>query len=204
VQIECLSTTNITVSEIDEQREAAERLESSKYNTNLQRKLPSNSLTPRPSKLLEFIVTDQVKDYLISLGVPNNHQLGFREKRSCLTNLLTSEEWTKPVDERHALAPLSLQSMNYSVVYKCNIDWLIAVEIVILEIAKVFDTITDSNTKWDYVVCMGRYWAGCQLFEQKQNERISQRSSIWVLWCCQLCAAGTSGSIYRRYVRWNY
>jgi len=61
------------------------------------------SLTSVPCKLLKSIIIVQVQDHLKKLGA-NNHQHGFREGRSCWTNLLTLlEDWTKSLDEAYAV-----------------------------------------------------------------------------------------------------
>ena len=107
------------------------------------------SLTSIPCKLLESIITDQVEDYLKNLGVPNNHQRGFRAGRSCLTNLLTSlEEWTKAVDEG------------------------LAVDVIYLDIAKAFDTVPQKRFQhkmrfgWESIGLVVRF------LEQQKNESI--------------------------------
>ena len=57
------------------------------------------SLTPVPCKIMESIVKDDVTEYLEENKLINNSQHGFRQKRSCLTNLLEyMEEVTKTVD----------------------------------------------------------------------------------------------------------
>ena len=65
---------------------------------------PSNyrpvSLTSQVCKVLESIVRDETVGHLIRQKLLNNAQHGFREGRSCLTNLLeTLEEWTKILDD---------------------------------------------------------------------------------------------------------
>ena len=57
------------------------------------------SLTPVPCKIMESIIKDDVTEYLEENKLINNSQHGFRQKRSCLTNLLEyMEEVTKTVD----------------------------------------------------------------------------------------------------------
>ena len=51
-------------------------------------------------KVLESIIRDQLFDHLKSNDLLSEEQHGFREGRSCLTNLLTTlEDWTTYIDE---------------------------------------------------------------------------------------------------------
>ena len=65
---------------------------------------PSNyrpvSLTSQVCKVLESIIVDKIVDHLTANNLLNNAQHGFRQGRSCLTNLLeTIEQWTEILDE---------------------------------------------------------------------------------------------------------
>ena len=65
---------------------------------------PSNyrpvSLTSQVCKVLEKIVRDKIVNHMKENKLFSNSQHGFREGRSCLTNLLeTLEQWTKILDE---------------------------------------------------------------------------------------------------------
>ena len=57
------------------------------------------SLTPIPCKIMESIIKDDVTEYLETNSLINDTQHGFRQRRSCLTNLLEyTEEITKAFD----------------------------------------------------------------------------------------------------------
>ena len=65
---------------------------------------PSNyrpvSLTSQICKVLESIIRDRITEHLKRNNLLNDAQHGFREGRSCLTNLLeTLEQWTEILDE---------------------------------------------------------------------------------------------------------
>ena len=65
---------------------------------------PSNyrpvSLTSQVCKVLESIIRDKIVEHLTENNLLNDAQHGFREGRSCLTNLLeTLEQWTEIIDE---------------------------------------------------------------------------------------------------------
>ena len=65
---------------------------------------PSNyrpvSLTSQVCKVLESIVRKQLLEHLTENNILRDEQHGFREGRSCLTNLLgIMEDWTKIIDE---------------------------------------------------------------------------------------------------------
>ena len=65
---------------------------------------PSNyrpvSLTSQVCKVLESIIRDKIVEHLDKYNLLNNSQHGFREGRSCLTNLLeTLEQWTEIIDD---------------------------------------------------------------------------------------------------------
>ena len=65
---------------------------------------PSNyrpvSLTSQVCKVFESIIRDKLVEHLDKHGLLNNAQHGFREGRSCLTNLLeTLEQWTEIIDD---------------------------------------------------------------------------------------------------------
>ena len=65
---------------------------------------PSNyrpvSLTSQVCKVLESIIRDRIVEHLTENNLLNDAQHGFREGRSCLTNLLeTLEQWTEIIDE---------------------------------------------------------------------------------------------------------
>ena len=65
---------------------------------------PSNyrpvSLTSQVCKVLESIIRDRIVQHLTDNKLLNDAQHGFREGRSCLTNLLeTLEQWTEIIDE---------------------------------------------------------------------------------------------------------
>ena len=65
---------------------------------------PSNyrpvSLTSQICKVLESIIRDAIVKHLNDHNLLNNAQHGFRDGRSCLTNLLeTLEKWTEIIDE---------------------------------------------------------------------------------------------------------
>ena len=65
---------------------------------------PSNyrpvSLTSQICKVLESIIRDRIMEHLKRNNLLNDAQHGFREGRSCLTNLLeTLEQWTEILDE---------------------------------------------------------------------------------------------------------
>ena len=65
---------------------------------------PSNyrpvSLTSQICKVLESIIRDKIVKHLTENNLLNDAQHGFREGRSCLTNLLeTIEQWTEIIDE---------------------------------------------------------------------------------------------------------
>ena len=58
------------------------------------------SLTSQICKVMESIVRDQMLEHLECYDLLSDHQHGFREGRSCLSNLLTTlEDWTKIIDE---------------------------------------------------------------------------------------------------------
>ena len=51
-------------------------------------------------KVLESIIRDRIVGHLNDNNLLNDTQHGFREGRSCLTNLLdTLEQWTEIIDE---------------------------------------------------------------------------------------------------------
>ena len=65
---------------------------------------PSNyrpvSLTSQVCKVLESLVRDHIIEHLSKNDILRDEQHGFREGRSCLTNLLeTVEQWTEIIDE---------------------------------------------------------------------------------------------------------
>ena len=65
---------------------------------------PSNyrpvSLTSQNCKVMESIIRDKIVEHLKRNNLLNDAQHGFREGRSCLTNLLeTLEQWTEILDE---------------------------------------------------------------------------------------------------------
>ena len=65
---------------------------------------PSNyrpvSLTSQVCKVMESIIRDEIMKHLTGNNLLNDAQHGFREGRSCLTNLLeTIEQWTEIIDE---------------------------------------------------------------------------------------------------------
>ena len=65
---------------------------------------PSNyrpvSLTSQVCKVLESIVRDRIIEHLTANNLLSKAQHGFRQGRSCLTNLLeTLELWTKIIDD---------------------------------------------------------------------------------------------------------
>ena len=65
---------------------------------------PSNyrpvSLTSQVCKVMESIIRDEITKHLTRNNLLNDAQHGFREGRSCLTNLLeTLEQWTEIIDE---------------------------------------------------------------------------------------------------------
>ena len=69
---------------------------------------PSNyrpvSLTSQVCKVLESIIVDKITEHLTKNDLLNDAQHGFREGRSCLTNLLeTLEQWTEIIDEGDAV-----------------------------------------------------------------------------------------------------
>ena len=69
---------------------------------------PSNyrpvSLTSQVCKVLESIIVDKITEHLTKNNLLNDAQHGFREGRSCLTNLLeTLEQWTEIIDEGDAI-----------------------------------------------------------------------------------------------------
>ena len=58
------------------------------------------TLTAVPCKVLESLVRDQMMSYLIETEQLSNLQHGFRQKRSCSTQLLeTVEDWTRALEE---------------------------------------------------------------------------------------------------------
>ena len=92
--------------------------------------------------------------------MPNNHQHGFREGRSCLTNLLTSlEEWTKAVYEGHA------------------------VDVIYLDIAKAFDTTPHKTLEHKMRLCgldgkvLG--WLSDFLSKRKMRVCVREAQSEW-------------------------
>ncbi|CAL4244482.1 unnamed protein product [Meganyctiphanes norvegica] len=69
---------------------------------------PSNyrpvSLTSQVCKVLESIIRDKIMEHLSENNLLNDAQHGFREGRSCLTNLLeTLEAWTEIIDDGDCL-----------------------------------------------------------------------------------------------------
>ena len=59
------------------------------------------SLTSQVCKVLESIVKEQIFDHLKNKNLLSEKQHGFREGRSCLSNLLTTlEDWTDILDDR--------------------------------------------------------------------------------------------------------
>ena len=72
------------------------------------KKAPGNyrpiSLTSQPCKVLERIVRKRIVEHLDDHDLISKHQHGFTKRRSCQTNLIEAmEEWTKTLDEGHAL-----------------------------------------------------------------------------------------------------
>ena len=62
------------------------------------------SLTSQVCKVMESIIRDRIVEHLERLNLLNNAQHGFRNGRSCLTNLLTTlEQWTEIIDEGDCL-----------------------------------------------------------------------------------------------------
>ena len=58
------------------------------------------SLTSQVCKVLESLVKEKMFDHLKSKNLLSEEQHGFREGRSCLSNLLTTlEDWTKMLDD---------------------------------------------------------------------------------------------------------
>ena len=58
------------------------------------------SLTSQVVKLLEKLIRKNVMDHLLSIGALSDEQHGFREKKSCMTNVLEALEFiTKAVDD---------------------------------------------------------------------------------------------------------
>ena len=58
------------------------------------------SLTSQVCKVLESIVREKMFEHLKSNNLLSNEQHGFREGRSCLSNLLTTlEDWTSILDD---------------------------------------------------------------------------------------------------------
>ncbi|CAL4076678.1 unnamed protein product, partial [Meganyctiphanes norvegica] len=59
------------------------------------------SLTSQVCKVMESIVKERVFDHLKSNNLLSEEQHGFREGRSCLSNLLTTlEDWTNILDDK--------------------------------------------------------------------------------------------------------
>lgn len=62
------------------------------------------SLTSVSCEVMESIIRDHIQSFLHSNNIISDSQHVFRQRRSCLTNLLeTFEEWTKAVDEGYGL-----------------------------------------------------------------------------------------------------
>ena len=60
------------------------------------------TLLPVVSKVMESIIADSLSEYFESLQLLSTVQHGFRQRRSCLTNLITVRDyWTKEVDLGH-------------------------------------------------------------------------------------------------------
>ena len=69
---------------------------------------PSNyrpvSLISQVCKVLESLVRDHIIEHLSKNDILRDEQHGFREGRSCLTNLLeTVEQWTEIIDDGHCI-----------------------------------------------------------------------------------------------------
>ena len=69
---------------------------------------PSNyrpiSLTSQVAKILESIVRDTMQDFLLNHDIINPQQHGFRQGKSCFTNLLeTFEDLYRAVDEKKGI-----------------------------------------------------------------------------------------------------
>ena len=72
------------------------------------RTMPGNyrpvSLTSQVCKVLESIVREHLLEHLKKNNILSDKQHGFRQGRSCLTNLLeTLENWTKILDDDHGI-----------------------------------------------------------------------------------------------------
>ena len=104
---------------------------------------PSNyrpiSLTSQVCKVLESIIREQIMNHLMSNNLLSEAQHGFREGRSCLTNLLeTLELWTEMIDKGDGI------------------------DVAYLDFRKAFDLVSREHLlyKMKKYGKMGKFWTG--------------------------------------------
>ncbi len=118
------------------------------------------SLTSIIGKMLESVIADRIVDHLETNNLLENSQHGFRQKRSCLTNLLEFFH--------HMLT-----------VY----DDSRAIDILYLDFKKAFDKVPHARllSKLRALGVDGRVaeWVECWLSERKQRVVINGQSSQW-------------------------
>ena len=115
------------------------------------------SLTSQVCKVLESIIVDKISEHLTSNELLNEAQHGFREGRSCLTNLLEIlEQWTEIIDEGDS------------------------VDVAYLDFRKAFDLVSDRHLTYK----MSKYGITGQLlrwvksFLYHRTQRVVIRGSV--------------------------
>ena len=128
------------------------------------RSKPSNyrpvSLTAIPSKVMESVLRDSIVAHLVETGQLNQAQHGFVEKRSCVTQLLTSLDcWTKALEES------------------------LPVDVAYLDFSKAFDSVPHRRLlqKLDDLGIRGKVlrWIQSFLSGRKQRVRVKGALSDW-------------------------
>ena len=119
------------------------------------------SLTSQVVKLLEKLIRRKVMDHLLKVGTLSDEQHGFREKKSCMTNVLEALEYiTKAVDEGFP------------------------VDEIFLDFKKAFDKVSHELLLYK-LDCMGirgniLSWISSFLIDRKQRVRVNGSYSSWV------------------------
>jgi hypothetical protein len=131
----------------------------SKHSPNCYRPI---SLTCICCKLMERIIKANMVEFLESNRLLSEVQFGFRQNRSCLTNILFSlEKWTKSLDEG------------------------LPVDVIYIDFQKAFDSVPHNRLlyKLKSYGFAGRLhkWIGDFLLGRTQSVRVNNASSNWQL-----------------------
>ena len=130
------------------------------------------SLTSQVCKVLETIVREKIVKHMRDNRLFSNSQHGFREGRSCLTNLLeTLEQWTKILDEGDCI------------------------DVAYLDFRKAFDLVSH----WHLLYKMSKYGISGQVLEwvkaflKDRNQRVVIRGSTSE--ACSVTSGVPQGSV---------